>query len=123
MEVGAGDGVVGNQTQGLEQKHGWTGTIVEPMEKPRGRAKAIRRCRVEREARNGEASESPDLLAVHRPTDFPEIWAALRSGRLRPGWVVVENREPDPRWCRLLEEQGYRLKFYFHDDEYFELKP
>ena len=68
----------------------------------------------------GEASESPDLLAVHRPTDFPEIWAALRSGRLRPGWVVVENREPDPRWCRLLEEQGYRLKFYFHDDEYFE---
>ena len=123
LEVGAGDGAAGSQTLGLEQRHGWTGTLVEPGERPRRRAQAVRRCRVEGDAGNGATPESPDLLAVHRPADFPKIWEELRSGRLRPRWVVVENREPDPHWCRWLEGRGYRLKFYFHDDEYFKLEP
>jgi hypothetical protein len=52
-----------------------------------------------------------------------EFWDEIEAGRLVAKWVIVENREPDPRWCRLLERSGYRLKFFFQDDEYFELKP
>jgi len=34
----------------------------------------------------------------------------------------VENAQPDPRWCRFLKRLGYELRFFFHDDEYYELK-
>jgi hypothetical protein len=33
---------------------------------------------------------------------------------------VIENREGDPQWAQLLEASGYKLKFFYHDDEYFE---
>jgi hypothetical protein len=50
------------------------------------------------------------------------VWEALRTAKLQSKWVIVENREPDPQWCRLLEGMGYRMKFFFHDDEYYEFK-
>jgi len=64
-------------------------------------------------------TESPDLVAIHRPGEFPEIWKSFQDRRLRPRWVIVENPGPDPRWAGVLEGVGYRLKFFFHDDEYF----
>lgn len=64
-------------------------------------------------------TESPDLVAIHRPGEFSEIWKSFQGRRLRPRWVIVENPGPDPRWARVLEGVGYRLKFFFHDDEYF----
>ena len=92
-------------------------------ELPRMRAAKARKCPVWSDEKKPYFSEPIELLAIHRPSEFPSVWTQLREGRLKPGWVVVENRDPDPHWCRLLEGSGYRLKFFFHDDEYFELKP
>ena len=56
------------------------------------------------------------------PKEFSEIWKSLEEKKIQPQWVIVENRSPDPKWCRFLEGLGYKLRFFFHDDEYYELK-
>jgi hypothetical protein len=66
--------------------------------------------------------DKPELLAIHRPGEFREVWEKLTAGRLRPGWVVVANASPDPGWARQLEAAGYRLKLFIHDDEYYGLE-
>jgi len=119
LEVG-GDGVVGSQTLGLELKHGWEGAIFQPQEITRSRAKRARKCRVVGVEEGCPWEEAIDLLAIHRPSEFPEVWEGLSEGRLKPRWVVVENREPDPCWARILERTGRKLQFFFHDDEYYE---
>ena len=119
LEVG-GDGVTGSLTLGLELRHGWTGTIQPEGEPSRQRAGAVRTCRVSAAGEIIPTSPAPDLLAVHRPADWPKILEALQTRQLQPKWVIVENRGPDPHWCRLLESSGYRLRFFFHDDEYFQ---
>jgi hypothetical protein len=63
-----------------------------------------------------------DLLAVHQLPESRKVLASLEGTGPRPRWVIVENRDPIPCWCRLLERSGYRLRFYFHDDEYYEFK-
>jgi len=63
-----------------------------------------------------------DLLAVHQLHESRKVLESLKGTGPRPRWVIVENREPDPQWCRLLEGVGYRLRFFFHDDEYYELQ-
>ena len=121
LEVG-GDGVVGSQTLGLELKHGWNGAIFQPQEIAKGRATRARNCPV-LGSEEGCPYDGPiDLLAIHRPSDFPEVWKGLSEGQLKPRWIVVENREPDPHWARILERSGRKLQFFFHDDEYYELK-
>jgi hypothetical protein len=65
---------------------------------------------------------SIDLLAIHQPKEFSEIWKSLEEKKNQPLWVIVENRSPDPKWCRFLEGLGYKLRFFFHDDEYYELQ-
>ena len=91
-------------------------------EKAAARARKARTCRVMGVDGEMPTDSSVDLLAIHRPSDFRGGWDWLTTGEWKPGWVIVQNREPDPRWCRLLESSGYRLKFFFHDDEYFQLK-
>ena len=121
LEVG-GDGVVGSQTLGLELKHGWKGEIFQPQETARGRATRARNCPVLESEEGCPYDGGIDLLAIHRPSEFPEVWKGLSEGRLKSRWVVVENREADPNWARMLDRFGYKLQFFFHDDEYYELK-
>jgi hypothetical protein len=33
----------------------------------------------------------------------------------------VENPRPDPQWQQRLAAMGYRLTWFFHDDEYFRI--
>jgi len=121
LEVG-GDGVTGSHTLGLELKNGWKGGLWEPAEMPRKRAAKVRSCDVLSGNEILKFSGTIQLLAIHRPSDVPGVWDQLTTGQLRPGWVIVENREPDPHWCRRLERSGYQLRFFFHDDEYFKLE-
>jgi len=121
-EIGAGDGVVGSHTLGLEMGHGWRGTIWEPGNIPRQRAAGVRKCRVEGVPGEWKSQEKPDLLAIHRAEEFRELMKELAAGRLRPGWVVVANAAPDPGWTRRLEAVGYRLRLFIHDDEYYGLE-
>jgi len=123
-EVGAGDGVVGSHTLGLEIQYGWNGILWEPNPLPRERATRMRKCgvlgageRIER-----ESASQLNLLAIHRPQEFSWIWDRLSARVDQPLWVIVENPEPDPHWTRLLESCGYRKRLFFHDDEYYELK-
>jgi len=121
QEIG-GDGVTGSHSLGLELLHGWSGEVHVHTGRPLERAKKIRKSKV---LPMGEAFSGPiriDLLAIHRPTESTVVLEALKTGKLRSKWVIVENREPDVRWCRLLEGRGYKLKFYFHDDEYYEFQ-
>lgn len=121
LEAG-GDGSTGSHTLGLEREHGWEGVVHVQGERAQARAKQVRRCRVAGAGLPLAGSPAADVLALHAPQDFPEIRQALAEKKIRPRWVIVENREPDPQWCRRLESLGYKLKFYFHDDEYYELQ-
>ena len=120
LEVG-GDGVVGSHTLALELNHGWKGAIFQPQEIARGRATRARNCPVLGTEEGCPYDGEIDLLAIHRPSEFPEVWKGLSEGKLKPRWIVVENREPDPHWVRILERSGRKLQFFFHDDEYYEL--
>jgi len=74
---------------------------------------------------SGEVStwkSSIDLLAIHQPEESSEIWKILEENKIQPLWVIVENRYPDPKWCRFLKRLGYELRFFFHDDEYYEFQ-
>jgi len=113
---------MGSQTLGLELHHGWGGDFCEPGKKPRQHAQAHRKCRVLGAWQESSLHQPVDLLAVHRPQEFREVFGWVGLEGFRPRWVIVENRAPDPQWCRLLEGRGYKLKFYFHDDEYYELQ-
>ena len=121
LEVG-GDGVVGSHTLGLELLHGWTGAVCVQRGRPEEAAKQARRCSV-LDAEDANPVSGPlDLLAVHPLPESGKVLEFLGGTGPRPRWVIVENSEPDPRWCRLLEGFGYRMKFFFHDDEYYQLK-
>jgi len=121
LEIGS-DGIVGNHSLGLEIYHGWTGAIQVLGAIAQRRVREVRNCQVT-EAGDTFAREEPvDLLAIHSPGESRNLIKSLRPGGIRPRWVVLENREPDPHWCHLLEGRGYKLKFYFHDDEYYELQ-
>jgi len=121
LEIG-GDGIIGSHSLGLEIHHGWTGAIQVLGAKAQRRAREVRNCRVMEAGKLIELEESIDLLAIHSPRESWSVVESLRNTRIRPRWVIVEKREPDPSWCRLLERSGYRLKFFFHDDEYYELR-
>jgi len=121
LEMG-GDGAIGSHTLGLELQYGWGGDFCEPGKKPRQHAQAHRKCRVLGTWQEASFHLPIDLWAVHRPQEFREILGRVGLEGFRPRWVIVENRAPDPQWCRLLEGRGYKLKFYFHDDEYYTLK-
>lgn len=119
LEVG-GDGVVGSHTLGLELLHGWTGAVCVQRGRPEKAARQARRCSVLDAEKANPVSGPMDLLAAHQLPESRKILESLKGMGARPRWVIVENREPDPEWCRLLEGMGYRLRFFFHDDEYYE---
>lgn len=121
LEVG-GDGVVGSHTIGLEINQGWEGAFWSRQTNPRPRIGSVRKCQTLVDFETLPKLPRVDLLAVHQSLENPEVWELVRENRLHPRWVVVENREPDPQWCHLLEGLGYRLKFFFHDDEYYQFK-
>lgn len=121
LEIG-GDGVTGSHTLGLELLHGWSGAVHVQAGKPWEWAKELRKCRVLALGESFSEPKQVNLLAIHRPLESAAVWEALRTGKPQPKWVIVENRKPDVRWCRLLEASGYRLRFYFHDDEYYEFQ-
>jgi hypothetical protein len=116
----SGDGVVGSHTLGLELKYDWMGAIWAPSEAPRLQAKRARKCSVIKVGQNYPIEAGIELLAIHRPAQFPWVYAEIAAGQIDPRWVVIENREGDPQWTQLLEASGYKLKFFYHDDEYFE---
>jgi len=121
LEVG-GDGVVGSHTLGLELNRGWEGAFCSHEPKLRQRAESVRKCETLEKLKEFPQMKKPDLLAVHQPFMYPDAWDQVRTNQLNPRWIIVENRDPDPQWCRLLEGLGYKLKFFFHDDEYYKLK-
>ena len=124
-EVGAGDGVTGSQTLCLETEKNWKGALWEPCEGPRETASKHRKGSVigwhtDPVRALQTKSPNPDLLAVHRPDEFLWVWNVLSAGKITPRWVIVENPDAEVRWASKLLECGYRLVWFFQDDEYFE---
>jgi len=121
LEVG-GNGLVGSHSLGLETVQGWQGACWASQTRHLELAQAVRKCRIFCSFGKLLNPEPMDLLAVHSPGEYPQLWTRLRMGSLKTQWIIVENREPDPQWCQLLEGLGYQLRFFFHDDEYYELQ-
>lgn len=121
-EVGCGDGTTGSCTLALEQDWGWTGLLVEPSMRPARLAAERRKAPVRPEMPAGREA-APDLVFIRRPGEFPSFWENLISRRLRPRWLIVENASASPVWTRQAEASGYRLRWFFHDDEYLEVQP
>jgi len=121
LEVG-GNGIVGSQTLELELSYGWKGTVQVQGRRSQEQLQNVRKCRLLEAKEISSWKSSIDLLAIHQSDETSEIWKALEGKKVRPLWVIVENRHPDPKWCRFLEDLGYKLRFFFHDDEYYELK-
>lgn len=120
LEIG-GDGVTGSHTLGLELLHGWDGDILLDRKASQLRARGLRKCRLGVAGKIIEAERRVDLIVVHRPSEFGKALGYFLGGKFPPKWIVVENPEPESSWCQLLEKSGYRLKFFCHDDEYFQL--
>jgi len=118
-EVGCGDGTTGSCTLVLEQDWEWTGLLVEPFARAARLASGRRKAAVRPDLpRGGEAA--PDLVFIRRPAEFPGFWETLASRRVRPRWLIVENASASPVWSQHAEKSGYRLRWFFHDDEYLE---
>lgn len=113
---------MGSHTLGLEFNRGWEGAFCSHEPKLRQRVESLRQCETLENLKEFPKRKKPELLAVHQPIKYPEVWDRVRMNQLHPRWIILENREPDPQWCRLLEGLGYKLKFFFYDDEYYELK-
>jgi len=120
VELG-GNGVVGSHTLGLELLRGWSGVIQTGPAAVHPLAQTVRQCRILGPGESFQPSGRIDLLALHDPSGYPEWWSDLQERKLRPAWVIVENREADPGWGRQLAEAGYQLKLFLHDDEYYRL--
>jgi hypothetical protein len=123
-ELGAGDGVTGSCTLNLEQVGGWRGCLWEPRPIPAARATRLRRNPVlsgggQSWDRLLTVAPGPDLVCIRRPDEHSWWWEWIESGRIRPRWVIVENPQPDPQWQQRLAARRYRLRWFFHDDEYF----
>lgn len=119
-EIGCGDGTTGSPSLHLEQA-GWRGLLWENREIPRRAARTRRACAVwgDEPADLRLQGPDPDFLAIRRPGEFPWIWNWLEKESLRPRWVTVENPGPAVGWLRRLQTGGYRLRWFFHDDEYY----
>lgn len=119
-EIGCGDGTTGSCTLQLEQS-GWRGLLWEERKVPRATAQTRRSSLV----LGGDPQEikvtgpAPDFLAIRKPGEYPWIWGWLGMGVIRPRWVAVENPQPALDWVRQLEPCGFRLRWFFHDDEYY----
>lgn len=122
-DIGCGDGTTGSCTLQLEHL-GWRGLLWEKM--PLARTTALVRRSNPVLGGNPEEFKTtgprPDFLALRRPGEFPWIWDWLRKGVIRPRWVAVENPQPAVNWVRKLEPLGFRLRWFFHDDEYYRFK-
>lgn len=123
-EVGCGDGTTGSCTLALELHLGWKGLLWEPSSHPRRQA-GIRRSALVMEPENPDVLLNhgiPDLVVIRRPKEFPWVWDMLENKKIRPSWVVVENPRPAIDWVHMLESGNFRLRWFFHDDEYFEAR-
>ncbi|NCY22985.1 hypothetical protein EBX31_13675 [bacterium] len=121
-EVDCGDGTTGSNSLCLESEYGWKGVLWEGARIPREAASRNRRMPVRGSEPSSEClleEHPPDLLVLRRATEHGWIWGKLRSGRIRPDWILIQNPSPDPVWAKLLETEGYRLRWFFHDDEYY----
>jgi len=121
LEVG-GNGIVGSHALELELSYGWNGAVELQGRRSQEQLQKVRRCRVLGFGEVSTWKSSIDLLAIHQPEESSEIWKILEENKTQPLWVIVENRHPDPKWCRFLKRLGYELRFFFHDDEYYEFQ-
>ena len=114
--------MVENDSLGLETLHGWCGEVHVQPGRPFERAKKLRKCKVLPTAQLIPEQKQVDLLAIHQPIASAFVWEALKTGKLKSRWAIVENRDPDVHGVHLLQSAGYKLRFFCHDDEYYEIQ-
>lgn len=121
LEWDAGDGIIGSHTFWLEEA-GWKGFSMEE------RAEAGERLRQNRPLSFLPVAESDrlshegvDLVTARRDGSIRRVKETISAG-LRPRWVILQARDPQPEIFSAMNWAGYRLDHFIHDDEYYRWK-
>lgn len=121
LERDAGDGLIGSHAVWLEEA-GWRGFSIEE------RAWAAELLQKNRPASFVPISESGrkeqskvDLISARRTASIHRVLESIQGG-LRPRWVILQARDPQPDVFSAMNRAGYRLDHFIHDDEYYRWK-
>lgn len=121
LELDAGDGIIGSHAVWLEET-GWTGACLEE------RAEAGKLLQKNRPAswQNSAApslvsSTKYDLVSARREGSILRLKEEVFRG-IRPRWLILQARDPQPKIFLVLSRAGYRLDNFIHDDEYYRLQ-
>jgi hypothetical protein len=121
LEWDAGDGITGSHALWLE-KAGWNGLSME------GRPGAAEILQKNRPASfvpisGSGRKEQPmvDLISARRSGSIRQVLESIQGG-LRPRWVILQARDPQPEVFLAMNRAGYRLDQFIHDDEYYRWK-
>lgn len=118
LEWDAGDGITGSHAIWLEEA-GWKGFSIE--ERP-GAAELLQKNRPASfvpiiESSRKEQSKV-DLISARRSGSIHQVVESIQGG-LRPRWVILQARDPQPEVFSAMNRAGYRLDHFIHDDEYY----
>jgi hypothetical protein len=121
LEWDGGDGITGSHAVWLE-KAGWNGLCME------GRPGAAELLQKNRPASfvpisGSGRKEQPmvDLISARRSGSIRQVLESIQGG-LRPRWVILQARDPQPEVFLAMNRAGYRLDQFIHDDEYYRWK-
>ena len=62
-----------------------------------------------------------DLISARRTASIHRVLESIQGG-LRPRWVILQARDPQPDVFSAMNRAGYRLDHFIHDDEYYRWK-
>jgi len=120
-EWDAGDGIIGSHAVWLEEA-GWRGFSME--ERP-GAAEQLRKNRPASFVPISETGRKEhfqvDLISARRSGSIQGVLQQIRAGK-RPRWLILQARDPQPEVFATLNQAGYRLDHFIHDDEYYKLQ-
>ena len=118
LELDAGDGVIGSHAVWLEEA-GWLGDCFEERVEA---ARVLKKNRP-RSCRVGAGTEAMfgkpvDLVTARRDSSINWITDRI-SDTFRPRRVIFQARDPEPEIFKAMNQAGYRLDHFIHDDEYY----
>jgi len=117
-EEDAGDGIIGSHAVWLEKK-GWAGVSLEARPEAAALLQKNRPGSFVPQARLESVPwKTADLVSARREASIRRVLKEIGNG-IRPRWVILQARDPQPEVFQAMNRAGYRLDQFIHDDEYY----